>query len=153
MYLLKLDVVEPALQIFRSEPRRSPAYCMSAYPISDNVAKVAIYDEDGIEIIEINMASEKVLTHVSGDTSGRTGGKVAWINERYILVTDKKGVITIVDTQDPTSVWLKTVQQYKIADIPYSICRNPEKSDSLLIGSMLGAIYQFDLDSLLHNTA
>lgn len=149
VYLLKLDVNEPSLQIFRSEPRRSPAYCMSANSISEKAAKVAIYDEDGVEIIEIDMSSEKIFTHMRGDTVSRTGGKVAWINDRYILITDKMGIVSIVDTQNPSSVWLKAIERYNIGDIPYSICRNPEKPNSLLIGSMLGAIYRFDLDDLL----
>lgn len=149
VYLLKLDVSDTSLQIVRSEPRRSPAYCMSAFRSSDKSAKVAIYDEDGIEVIEIDMTSEKVFTHLLGDTVCRTGGKVAWVNERYLLVTDKMGIFSIVDTQNPSSAWLKTIRRYVINDIPYSICRSPEKPNSLLIGSMLGAIYEFDLDVCL----
>lgn len=146
IYLLRIPADELGLHIFRSEPRRSRAYHLASYSVSPSAAQVAIYDEDGIEVFLVDLEGETVFKHQRGDTQGRSGGKVAWLDERHLLVTDKMGVISVLDTADPNSIWLTTLWQHRLPDIPYSLCKDPERPNSMLIGTMLGAIYR------LHST-
>jgi len=145
IYLLKVNYEEPSLSIFRSEPRRSRSFDMSPRQVSENICNVAVYDEDGVELICVDRSSENVfIRHLRGEKASRSGGKVAWLDDKNLIITEKNGCISVLDTDAPNSIWIETVHNFCIPDLPYSICRNPEQDRSMLISSMLGAIYRLD---------
>lgn len=145
IYLLKVHYSDFSCSIFRSEPRRSPAYHMSSRKSVDGSIKLAIVDEDGLEIIMVDLESDTIFKHHRGGTRSFMGSKVHWLTDRLVIVTDKVGNISLVDTEATDTIWLKTIDLHKLQDIPYSICCNPAHENSVLIGTMLGGIVQLDL--------
>lgn len=145
LYLLRLRVDEPSIQILKSDPRRSPAYHLYPRQTKDGLVRVAVYDEDGVEVIQIDPAPESpeacVIKHLRGDCLPRMGGKVIWLDDERLLVTDKTGLVTVMNTEGVN--YMELVEGIRIHDIPYSVCPDPESPGAgVLISTMLGAIYR-----------
>lgn len=146
IFILRINYEEGSLNIVRSEPRRYRVHDIVARKTDDGRTLIAVCDElDGIEIVEYDRSLATLIKHLRGDSFSRKASKLCWINDQFLLATDKRGLISVVDIDSPNSNWLETVFDFALHDIPYGCCANPYKENSILVGSMLGAIYVVSL--------
>lgn len=146
IFILQLNYDDSSLSIIRSEPRRYRVHDIASKITSDGRFLIAICDEkDHVELLQYDSSFGSSIVHVRGDAFGRLASKLCWFDDdRHLVVTDKRGLISVIDIQSEGSSWIETVFELPINDIPYGCCPNPLKKGSVLVGTMLGGIYQID---------